>query len=300
MKKNNLGGFIVSKFLRVLLVLVVSVMFSCFTMNAEAAKKKVAVMPFENVSGGTWWSGWSGWDEHRVAEIMTEQVTNTLVNSGKYTVVERNQLGKVINELNFQQSGMVNPAQVIQFGQMSGTDYSIMGKITMAAVTGNSTKQVVGLFSGIGGQLAADYKGVIEMNVRFVDNKTGEIFKSETIKASAADNNGEIAYSLACNKAAEIILRKFQGPLGATIIDSDGTTVYIDKGADEGIKVGDTLIVFKEGAPITTPSGKVIVKKIPIGKIKVTEVDTDYSICKITDGGAAVTKNAKVGRPRKN
>jgi len=294
-----------TKILRLLLVLAVTIVFSGISIETEAAQKKVAIMPFENISG---------WSENRVGEIMTEQVTVTLVNSGKYTVVERTQLGRVINEINFQGSGVIDPAQAIQFGQMSGADYTILGKVTMATITGNAANDIAGeagrrintgggLFGSLGdlaGKFVADYKGVIELNVRFVDNKTGETFKAEIIKASAADDNREIAFQKACQKAAEILLMKFQGPLGATIVDSDGSTVYIDKGSADGLKAGETLEVFKEGAPIQLPNGKFIVKRIPIGKIKVTEVETDYAVCKIVDGGAAVVKNAKVGRMKKS
>ncbi len=288
------------RLLRVILVLLVTAMVSGFSLDTEAAQKKVAVMPFQNLSG---------WTENRVGEIMTEQVMVTLINSGKYSVMERNQLGNVIKELNFQDSGVVDPSQAIQFGQMSGTDYTIIGKVTMATLTGNATKDIanqasnraslnvpgLGNLGGLVGSFVAANKGVIELNVRFIDNKTGEAFKAEKIKASASDNNRDIAFSKACQKAAEILLMKFQGPLGATIVDSDGTTVYIDKGEAEGLKPGDVLMVFKEGAPIKLPNGKFIVKKKPIGKIKVSEVEQDYAICKIIDGGAAVVKDAKVG-----
>ena len=288
------------RLLRMFLVLAVTVMLVGFSAEKEAAQKKVAVVPFQNLSG---------WTESRVGEIMTEQVTVALINSGKYSVMERNQLSNVIKELNFQDSGVVDPAQAIQFGQMSGTDYTIIGKVTMATLTGNATKDIareassriplgvpgLGSLGGLAGGFIDANKGVIELNVRFIDNKTGEAFKAEIIKASASDNNREIAFSKACQKAAEILLMKFQGPLGATIVDSDGTTVYIDKGAGDGLKPGDTLMVFKEGAPIKLPNGKFIVKKTPIGKIKVSEVEQDYAVCKIVDGGAAVVKNAKVG-----
>ena len=50
--------------------------------TCNAAKKTVAVMPLENVSGYT---------EQRVAEIMTEQLIAAINGSGNYAVVEREQ-----------------------------------------------------------------------------------------------------------------------------------------------------------------------------------------------------------------
>ena len=56
--------------------------------SCEAAKKTLAVMPLETVENDT---------DGKVAEIMTEELTAALYNSGRCTVVERNQLASVLN-----------------------------------------------------------------------------------------------------------------------------------------------------------------------------------------------------------
>lgn len=279
------------KCLRLIFAILVLIIIGGYSPAGEAAQKKVAVMPFENVSG---------WHENQVGEILTEQVTVALVNSGKYTVLERTQLGHVINELNFQNSGMVNPDRIIQFGKMSGTDYTIVGKVTTVAIAANDTRQVVEVLcgDGLGGMVAA-YKGLVHCDIRFIDNATGQIVFARHFRGSACGNNRNVLLQQACQMVSAEIIRAVRGPLGATVIEREGSIVYIDKGRDEGLRVGEILIVFKEGSPIRRPDGRFIVKKIPIGRIRVIEAAEDYAVCKIEDSDAAITKNAKVGRMRR-
>ncbi len=291
-----------SKLFRMFFVLLLTVTIAGFTTDGEAALKKVAVMPFENVSG---------WDESRVADIITEQITVAIVNSGNYTLAERSQLGRAINEINFQGSGIVDPAQAIQFGKMAGTDYSIVGKVLLAEVIENNTASLAGRaagginlgplgnLGGLGEKFIGRNKGMVTLNVRFIDNTTGQVLFAKEVKGAKAHDDRQVALYEACKVAAENVLKEIQkkNPMTGTIIDSDAGVVYIDKGSDAGVKEGETLIVFKEGAPITKPDGTIVaIKTHDLGKVKVTEVNADYSVCKVVDGGAAVVKNAKVRR----
>ena len=105
----------------------------CSLNFCAAARKSVAVMPLENISGYT---------EQQVAEIMTEQLIVAIHTSGAYTVVERTQLGTVIKEQGFQNIA-VDPATAVKLGKLIGADYSILGKVTMALVENNITADVV-------------------------------------------------------------------------------------------------------------------------------------------------------------
>ena len=76
------------KILVTLMMLILSL-----SVTTEAAKKVVAIMPLENVSG---------YSAKNVAEIMTEQIIVTVQNSGQYTVSERLQMDKILREQGFQ------------------------------------------------------------------------------------------------------------------------------------------------------------------------------------------------------
>lgn len=294
-----------SKLLRVVLLLLVSVFVAGYALEGEAAQKKVAVMPFQNVSG-------SG--NRRIAEIMTDQVTVALANSGTYTVLERTQLAHVIKEINFQWSGMVDPNQAIEFGKMSGTDYTIVGKVLMANVMQNSSQNLynnLGNYFGrnkyLGGNrnplknFVPRYIGKVTLDIRFIDNTTGQLVFAKVVEGSRSGNDRATCLDAACQEAARNVLIEVQSinPFTGTVLDSINGKVYIDKGFDSGIRKDEVLIVFREGRPIKDTNGQIIAVDVTeVGKIKVVEVNSNHSICKVVSGGEYIRRNAKVKRGR--
>ncbi len=252
--------------------------------GAEAAKKTVAVMPLENISG---------YSEYRVAEVMSEQLIHVFAESGAYTVVERSQLGSAIKEIGFQSTGAVDQSQAIELGQMTGAQYSIVGKVTMAQVVEN---QVGTLFDQIlrgSSKWTGKYKGKIAVNIRVIDNKTGENVLSTVVEGSKAGNDKLVAFNEACKEAAGKVLNELQkkNPLTGSVLDVENDEMYIDIGAPSGIRVGDILEVVREGRAITNREGKVIaVKHTSLGRVKVIEVDAEYSICRILESSDTVVR----------
>ena len=76
-------------FIKKIIATLSAIAIICSLNFCEAAKKIVAVMPLENVSG---------YSEEKVAEIMTEQLLVAIHSSGNFTVVERAQMGTVLRE----------------------------------------------------------------------------------------------------------------------------------------------------------------------------------------------------------
>lgn len=268
------------------------------TLNICAASKKiVAVMPLENLSG---------YDEEQVAEIMTEQLIVALHTSGVYTVVERVQMGTVIKEQGFQNIA-VDPSKAVELGKLSGADYSMLGKVTMAIVEDNPTASAVaqiGEWFNLGdiGKTAEKYvhklKGRIRFEFRFVDNTTGEVVLAKTVEGSKSGSNVTDAINAACKNAAENFLRELDGinPFRARVADVYGSNVYIDQGAESGLRRGETLIVAREGEPVIVNGRIVAMRQEEVGKVKVVEVNSDYAVCKVTGETNDIKKGDVVKR----
>ena len=265
------------------------------TFSGEAAKKKVAVMPFESVSG---------YEEHRMAEIMTEQITVALCNSGIYTVVERTQLAQAIKEINLQNSGGIDASQAIELGRMTGTDYTIVGKVLLARVLDNETAIVFGgVLGGSNPYGIANhiprYKGKVSLDVRFIDNATGEVLFAQVIEGSKSGYDREVSLVAACQEAAENILTviRKKNPLTATVLHADNESVTIDKGLGSGLRKGDVLVAYQELYPIKDLDGQIVtIKTEMVGKVKVLKVEGRYSVCKILSGGGRIERFTKVKR----
>ena len=273
------------------------ILFFGFTNSVSAAKKVVAVMPLENVSGYT---------EYRVAEIMTENLMVEIQNSGNYTVAERTQMGTILKEQGFQNLVSSNP---VEMGEMSGADYSVVGKVTMAVVTNNPSGNVLGNFLSQldngrnslisqAGAFIHHIKAKVAMDVRFVDNKTGEIIFARTFEGSKSGQNPQMALNEACKVAAQNFLKEMQSmnPFAARIAEISGSQIYIDEGSESGLRRGETLVVVRESSPIVIKGKIVGMKSTPVCKIKVVEVNSDYSICKAESSSSQIKKGDVVKR----
>ena len=270
-----------TNFIRKFFIAVIAVVTVCSLNFCEAAKKSVAVMPLENVSG---------YNEEKVAEIMTEQLIVAIYSAGTYTVVERAQLGAILREQGFQNIA-VDPSQAVELGKLSGADYTLVGKVTMAVVETNPTATAVATIgsalgieeiSATAGNFIHKFKGKIGLEYRLVDNTTGEIITAKAIEGNKSGSSVAAAFNNACKNAADNFLRDLDSinPFRARIAEISGSNIYIDQGADSGIKVGETLLVVRETSPIIV-NGKIVdMKQSEVGKIKVVEVHADYALCK--------------------
>ena len=195
------------KFMRRLIAAMCALMIIC-SLNCAAAKKLVAVMPLENVSG---------YNEQKVAEIMTEHLTVAIHNSGTYTVVERTQLGAILREQGFQNIA-VDPSQAVELGKLSGADYTLVGKVTTAFVETDSTAATIaaigaalgldGVVNTVGG-LVHKFRGQIGLEYRLVDNTTGEVIAAKMVEGSKSGSSVEAAFNNACKNAVENFLKSF-------------------------------------------------------------------------------------------
>ncbi len=257
----------------------------CYSISAEAAKKRVAVLPLENVSG---------FSAENVADIMAEELTSALLNSQKYTVIERSQIATILREQGFQ-NVTSDPSSAVSVGNLTGAEYSIIGKVTLATVVQNQTNVFL--------DIADPWKGKVSVEIRFVDNATGEIVNMEntTFEGSKAGNNAAVCIHGACKDAAEKFLSELKKNIMGNIAEVGDKEVYIDLGSDSGLRKGDVLLVVRETDPITI-AGKIVgMKTIDIGRVKVTEVNAEYSVCKIdkVEKGQSIRKGDVV-KPKRS
>jgi len=86
---------------------------SLFIGIANAAEKKIriAIMPLDMSHIKPWW-------------------TTELVNTGKFTVIERSELQKVLDEQELGKKGVLDPATAARVGKVLGVQLFILGTVT--------------------------------------------------------------------------------------------------------------------------------------------------------------------------
>src|SRR5215217_2888111 len=130
------------------------------TRAASSDKPRIAVLEFKNKADNQWW--YRGGAEAAQDVFVTE-----LVKSGKFRVVEREQLEALMKEKGLTLSGDVDPKTAIRVGKLLGVNYLLTG-----AVTEYGNTNVGG---GGGGVFAGKKKFVAALNARIIDTSTGEI-----------------------------------------------------------------------------------------------------------------------------
>jgi hypothetical protein len=64
------------------------------------------------------------------SEVIYEQLQVNIVNSGRYTIVEKRLVDELLQEHDFQRSGLVSDATLVSFGKLLGADTVIISSVT--------------------------------------------------------------------------------------------------------------------------------------------------------------------------
>lgn len=143
-------------------------------------KKRVAVMDFDYGTVKTAVAGIWGTDQD-VGKGISDLLVTKLVQDGKYSVIERNALDKILKEQNFANSDRADSTTAAKIGKILGVDAIIIGSITKfgrddknTSVGGGGFGGITGRF-GLGGVQKRDAKAVCGISARLIDTTTAEI-----------------------------------------------------------------------------------------------------------------------------
>lgn len=268
------------------------------------AKMRVAVSKFENKVKNQWWD--PSWN---IGEGLAEMLTTELFKTGRVIVLERGAISDVVGEQQLGQTGLVRQETAAQTGQMLGAQVIVRGAITEFSQrykgAGGGIKGPVG---GVGVSTESAY---VALDIRLIDATTGQVIASQSATGTAPSTGfsgniagppgsglamgGEVFFSTpigkatraAISKAVAFILQKT--PLEAAslaVVKVDGNQVFINAGANENIRIGDSFSVYSKGEDLIDPSTglKLGTTQKRIGTIEVIDVQEKFSIAEITSG----------------
>ncbi len=142
--------------------------------GAASDKPRIAVLEFKNKAENQWWYNSGGAAAQDV--FVTE-----LFKSGKFRVIEREQLAALMQEKGLSISGDIDPATAVKAGKLLGCQYFLTGAVTEYGSQGTEAhgSGVKGLPGFSGGKRTF----VAAMNARIIDTTTGEIVWADEAKA---------------------------------------------------------------------------------------------------------------------
>src|SRR6202051_3619815 len=219
---------------------------------------------------------------------------------GKYTVVERRKVANIIKEQDFSASNRVKQGTGARVGQIRGANLTLMGDIVVFGRDDRKTSAGVGaIVPGAGGAIGGykgDFKAVVVLDYRIVDEETSEVVGSGEARGESkrtskgfgaamfaggvgvgggysmtSSNFGETiigeATMDAVNKLAENInsanlnggAKGRDNDLDARVADVNGSSITINAGNAAGLRAGQTFTIYHKGKEIKDHTTCVVV-----------------------------------------
>lgn len=143
--------------------------------STPTAKIRIAVMDFESIGKEV--------KENDLGLSVAENVRTGIFKTGKYDVVERNSLMKLLEEQKLQSSGIVDTDTAVNIGKLSGAEKLVAGSVSKAGKT-------------------------LTINVRFIDIKTGSVEKAENLTGTDESEIPQMAGDIVKLLEGEKIVRE--------------------------------------------------------------------------------------------
>ena len=233
-----------SSFFKILVFLTISLLMPICAF-AEFSKTKIAVLDFQ-LQG-------ENFDNKDMGTIVAEWFITAMVREGRFDVVERRMLEKILSEQKLAMSGIIDATSATQIGKLLGVKVIISGSVMK-------------------------FKEVTEINARIIDVESASIIAAENIKSAATATLQDMVIEMSAK-----IIKNF--PLEGYVVNRSGDSVTLDLGVRTGVKTGMRFIVFKEGQVIKHPkTGEVLdVERIETGKVTITNVAQKICSAKIDE-----------------
>jgi curli biogenesis system outer membrane secretion channel CsgG len=284
LEKNKLGT---------LALILLACLICAHTLEAQS-KPRVAVVRFDNNSTWHWWGD-------RLGDAAADVFVTALLESGKFSMIERQKVDEVLLEQDLGATGRITPQTAAKIGKMLGADLLLTGSVSEFSIRRTG--------GGIGRISVGVTTGKVTLQARLVNTTTGEILvaaeesnsknlvgariKSINFKQTFDYGLAHDVMHPAVDKAVVKIVAQAQNISGPShtgrVIKVEGDKVWINLGAESGAKVGDSFTVVRQGEELIDPdTGQSLgAEEETIGVVEIAEVKAKYSIAVLKSGGAA-------------
>jgi curli biogenesis system outer membrane secretion channel CsgG len=245
------------------------------------------------------------------ASGVSDMLVTRLVESGRYTVIERSRIDAVLREQNLGASGRVDASTAARIGQILGVDVVIVGSITQFDL---QKKQTGGSFI-IVNTTSTQTDAFVKLNVRAINTTTAEIVTTAQGEGTAnqsdggttvlgigggssTSNEGKLLSSATDKAIAQVVgnlndksqqlaaAPRAIPSVNALVAAVVGNQVVLNKGTGDGYRVGLRLSIERPTQTIKDPQTGKVIRQLtqPVGTIEVVEADGQSSVGRIVTG----------------
>jgi len=254
-----------------------------------ALKRRIGVVDFENKTT---------YGANRLGTSASDILITELAKSGKFIVVERDKMDKLMAEQKLGMTGAIDPNTAAKVGKILGLNAIVTGSISQF---GEETEGSEYLITQSKSQVVK-----CTVDIRVVDAETGQVLYADSGSGLSKKHTGGVlglgtragydetlegdALRAAIVKFTNNIVEQVEKkPWSCRVADVDGQNIYLNAGSDSGLPVGLKLIVLRAGKVIKDPTSGLVIgnAETKIGEMKVVRYFGD-------DGSVAELKNGSM------
>jgi len=254
-------------------------------------RKTIAVARFENRTTAA--------GQINLGSGMADQLTNALVQSDNFVVLERASVADVLYEQDFAKSGRTQASTVAKTGKVVPAQILIKGVVTEFQLQESGTGAGVSYMGfSLGTESSTAHVGLI---IRIIDTTSGQILDSVRMEGKATGTGYKLGVSYeglgieaeqfqntALNRAVHLVINQAVKKIGdnlneipfeGKIIKVKGDTFYTNIGSRNNVFGGDMFHVYSSGTELIDPDTGEKLGSIreKVGMVVVSSPEEKYS-----------------------
>jgi curli biogenesis system outer membrane secretion channel CsgG len=272
----------------------------------NATRTRIAILPFRTTAAGyDVADSRIGADE--LTQLLTQDLVTQLVQSRKFTILDREYIEEIAGEQKLISSDRVRPEEMARLGEVLVADLILAGTLrnlqagrrSLRIELSDKTIHVPYVTASLGLRVI----DTATQQAKFADTVRVDLKPSASRNQSPSPSNiAELATMAIAKKASARLLEAIFPVL---IVSVDGSTVTLNQGG-ETMDPGQRFIVFSRGEVLRDPyTGEVLGRQeTKIGEITLETINPRFSIARIVEENRPFAEFFQPGqlvcRPRQN
>jgi len=242
-----------------------------YELSTTAQRRRIAVVPFYLVTNNNSEEALKG------ASLLNQSITTYLVQTRKFTVLDRNYDNDIKKELSnlSEKSNIEDQAKI---GQMLFSDYILVGRVETLEIKDVEKKYLSS------DRVFKSKKGIINFNYRVIDVPTKQIKYSSNLRKEYSLKSQQQPMAFLADKIAQDVGLEIMYAIYPILIEKIETdNVFLGQGGNQ-IKTGDLYDVYEISESKIKDSytgenlGNIQVK---VGQVEIVDKNSKFSVAKI-------------------
>ena len=250
-------------------------------------RRRVGVVAFENKTA---------YGQNRLGQAASDILITELVKTGKFIVVDRDKMEKLMEEQKLGLTGAIDPNTAAQMGKILGLNAIVTGAISNFGTRTTGSDYLV--------TQTKRQEASCTVDIRVVDAETGQILLADSGKGVskvgsgsflglgtkggyAESIEGDALRAAVSQLIVNITSQINKKPWSCRIAQVSNDKVYLSAGTESGLQIGQKLKVFSQGSEIKDPDSGLVIghEEEEIGQVEIaSHAGEKLSIANVVKG----------------